>query len=219
MKRLAAFLAAMVLGGCSSSGSSDYAAYFQAVRESWHGSFGNGAVTRQQAAAVPYASMGVRFGDGQENLLVLGSDTGGDELWTSRAHIVVLTHDGRIRRTVGLANDLTALAPKAGVDLPPPFAALKGPVVFNLSADFADLGVYAAPIACRMTARGAETVVILGHGIHAVRVSELCRATSLNWFFTNSYWIDPENGFVWRSIQNLHPKGLIARTEIFRPPG
>ena len=66
-------------------------------------SFGNGRVTRDQAAAIPYASMGYRLDDGIRALLVLATDANGEQLWTSAAHVVIVTRDGRIVRTVGLA--------------------------------------------------------------------------------------------------------------------
>ena len=219
MRRAAVLLAALGLGACSSDGASDYSAYFKAVRESFGGSLGRGSVSRDTAAAIPYASMGVRFDSSNELLIVLASDTNGDQLWTSKAHIVLLTHDGRLRRTVGLDHDLSGLTAQAQGDLPPPGAALKGPTTFRATADFTDLGVFAAPITCRLAARGTETIRILGRGLSTVRVEETCWAPSLKWRYTNNYWADPENGFVWRSVQTVHPEGPVVQTEIFRPPG
>ena len=217
MRRSLAAALALLLGGCSSSGTSDYASYYALLRQGFRQSFGNGAIGRQEAAAIPYASMGVRLDDGPESLLVLGSDTSGDQLWTSKAKIVVMTHDGRILRTVGLEHDLTALAPQKGTALPPPGTALKGPQAFIMRADFADMGIYDAAIACGLAARRRETITILGRGLNTMRVDETCRAGSPSWNFTNSYWVDADTGFVWRSVQHLHPKGGVARTQIFRP--
>lgn len=213
----AVLLAALLLGGCTSGGNSDYQAYLQVVRQSLHQSFGSGGVTRAAAAAVPFASMGIRLGDAPESLLVLASDTNGDQLWTSKSNIVLLTRNGRIHHTVGLHQNLSALSATVGSNLNPALA-LKNPAMNSLSADFADIGVYAAAITCRMAAQRQETIVILGKAISTIRVDEACRSPSLRWNFTNQYWVDPESGFVWRTQQHVHPRGDILRTEIFRPP-
>lgn len=217
VRRGPAAILALLLCGCSSSGGSDYASYYALLRQGFSQSFGSGAISRQEAAAIPYASMGVRLDDGPESLLVLGSDTNGDQLWTSKAKIVVMTHDGRILRTVGLEHDLTALAPQTGTALPAPGAALTGSRAFILRADFADMGLYNTAVTCRMAAQRRETITILGRGLNTMRIDEACRADTMSWRFTNSYWVDAQSGFVWRSVQHLHPKGGIARTEIFRP--
>lgn len=219
MSRTAALFVALLLTGCSSGGNSDYKAYFQLMRQSVHGAMGDGAITRAEAAAVPYASMGVRIGDGPENLIVLASDTGGDLLWTSKTRIVIVTRDGRIVRTVGLTHDMGSLAPQTGQTLPSPAQALKQAYVTTRSMDFPDIGAYAVIIVCSSVSVGADSVTILGNRIATARVDEHCSSVARNWDFTDSYWVDPQNAFVWRARQHLHPDGDILTTEILRPPG
>ncbi len=52
-----------------------------------------------------------------------------------------------------------------------------------------------------------------------MRVDESCRSRKPEWSFTDNYWVDLDNGRVWRARQHVHPKGGIIETEIFRPPG
>lgn len=219
MKRAAALFAALLLAGCSSDGNSDYKAYFQLVRQSLHGAMGDGAVTRAEASTIPYASMGVRVGGSPENLIVLASDTNGDLLWTSKAHIVIVTRDGRIVRTVGLAHDMGGMAPQAGQAIPSPAQALKQAYVTTRSADFPDIGAYAVLIVCSSAPVGPQSISILGNVIATVRVDEHCRSVPRDWDFTDSYWVDAQSGFVWRAQQHVHPDGDMLTTEIFRPPG
>ena len=224
MKRVVwAFLAAgsaLLLTSCASGESASvWSDYFQMMKTSMAGGFGKQAVTRDQAGAVPYASMGWRLNGGPQSLIVLATDTNGDLLWTSAAHIVLLTHDGRIMRTVGLPHDVSGVMPAMGNSLPAPAAVLKGAFTSIRSVDFPDLGTYSVPISCKMVAVRRETISILGQPLTTVRADESCKSGTVGWSFTDSYWLNPESGFVWRSLQHLTPKGDTIETEILRPPG
>lgn len=210
-------IALLPLAACSAD--SDYGAYFQIVKQSFSHSFGNSGVDREQAAAIPYASLGYRLNDGPETILVLATDINGEQLWTSSAHVVLLTQDGRVKRTTGLPHNLGTLTPVRGPRLPAPASALEGPSTNNFTADFPDIGSYSTPIACRLTRTGRETIRILNQPIITVRVNEDCVSPNSRWRFRNSYWLDGQSGFVWRSIQHIHPGDDALEIEIFRPPG
>lgn len=210
--------ALLFLTACSSSGSSDYAQYWEMMRQSVSGTFGKSSITLQQAADIPYASMGWRLNGGPQNIIVLASDNGQEQMWTSAARIVLVTKDGRIKRTVGLPHDLAALAPRTNEDLKAPALAAKDPHPQQYTADFPDAGIYGAQIVCRAVSKGARAITILGQRIATTRIEENCGSQSQRWSFTNIYWVDAKTGFVWRSRQSIHPGGDMLETEIFRPP-
>jgi hypothetical protein len=210
-------IALLLLSACSSD--SDYAAYFQVVKQSFSHGLDSSGVSRTQAAAIPYASLGYRLNGGQESILILATDTNGEQLWTSSAHIVLLTQDGRVKRTTGLPHNLGTLAPAREPALPAPASALEGPSTNIFTADFPDLGLYSVPVACRLTAGGRETITILGQPVATTRVNEDCRSAKPQWHFHNSYWLGEQTRFVWRSVQQIHPGGDTLEIEIFRPPG
>ena len=219
MKRFATFVLSLALAGCNSTGQSDFAQFYQAARQSFATSFGSGRVTKDQAAAIPYASIGYRLNDGAEQLLVLATDANGEQLWTSNAHIVIVTRGGRIARTVGLPQDVSAVTPQTGLQLPAIAAALKGTETYTRLEDFPDLPAYGAAIICTAVSKGRETIAVLGRGISTARIDEACRSAELKWTFTDNYWLDPDSGLVWRSVQHIHPKGGKIEIETFRPPG
>lgn len=219
MKRYMALALSLALAGCNSTGQSDFAQFYHAVRQGVSASFGSGRITKAQAAAIPYASMGYRLNDGAEQLLVLATDANGEQLWTSNAHTVIVTRDGRIARTVGLARDVAAVTPRAGSQLPAVAAAFKGTVTYTRQEDLPDIPAYGATITCSAISKGRETIVILGRGIPTARIDEACHSAELKWSFTDSYWLDPDSGLIWRSVQHIHPKGEKIETETFRPPG
>jgi hypothetical protein len=206
----------VVLAGCNTARQSTYGQYFQFVTAAFKQEFGDGAITRQQAASVSFASMGYRINGGRELLIVLATDTAGEQLWTSAQHIVLVTRDGRVRRTVGLPQDVGATT--AAADMPSPAQALKAPFDSVRQVDFPDMGLYAIGMRCRASARGHTSVAILGTAIPTMRVDEKCSATGVDWNFTDSFWVDTDTGMSWKTIQHLHPKGEVIETEIFRPP-
>ncbi len=212
---------ALLAGGCSSSssGNTNYQQFYQVLRQSFSASFGNVRVTRQQAAAIPYASMGYTQGGGNQNLLVLGTDSGGELLWTSSAHVVIVTRDGRIVRTVGLGHDLSGLTTRDQKPLPAPAEAIRGPIVSVRLEDFSEHGLYGVLVSCRAHSVGRQSIKILGQAIPSLRVDEICTSRKPEWSFTDNFWVDGDNGLVWRSRQHIDPDGGILETEIFRPPG
>jgi hypothetical protein len=203
----------------SNSGNTSYAQFFQVMRQSWAASFGKVRVTREQAAAIPYASLGYNLEGGNQDILVLATDSGGDLLWTSAARVVIVTRDGRIVRTVGLGQDLSNVTSRDEKGLPPPAAAVRTPFSSTRLEDFADQNLYGLRLSCQTRLVGRQNVKILGQVIAALRVDESCSSRKPDWAFTNNFWVDKDSGFVWRSRQHLHPQGTPVEIEIFRPPG
>jgi len=205
------------LAGCAPN--STYGQYWQAMKQAFASGFGNGSVDRATAAKIPYASIGYRIGGGRQQILVLATDTGGQLLWTAASHVVLVTREGRIVRSVGLPHNIAALNPARGENPPPLKAALQQPYQTKWFADFPDSGAYGIAFTCVTASRGPAPVTILGTAIATVRVDENCREAGGRGSFTNSYWIDPQSGLTWRSIQQLDPAGEPIETELFRPPG
>jgi hypothetical protein len=211
----------LAAAGCSSanSGNTSYSQFYQILRQSWAASFGKVRITREQAAAIPYASLGYSIDGGNQGLLVLATDSGGDLLWTSAAHVVIVTRDGRIIRTVGLGRDLSNLTSRDEKGLPAPANAVQAPFTNTRLEDFPDLGLYGVRVSCRAALAGRQSIKILGQAIATLRVDEACSSRDPDWSFTDSFWVDRDTGFVWRSRQHIHPNGAMIETEIFRPPG
>ncbi len=220
MKSIALIAALLLLSGCDSTGTSDYTLYYQALRQSFAGGFGGHShVTKDQATAIPYASIGYRLNDGPEQLLVLATDSGGEQLWTSGAHVVIVTRDGRIVRTVGLTQDVSAVTPQKGQQLTSLAQVRERSLTTTRLEDFPSIPIYGAAVTCTANPRGPETIVVLGRGVTTRKVDESCRSDSLSWSFTDTYWVDPQSTLVWRSIQHVSPKGEKVEVETLRPPG
>jgi hypothetical protein len=202
---------ALGVGACSSDGGGDWIAMLKAVRTSWDSR--DAPIVIDQAAAIPFATLGIRIDGDREQILVLAMDNSGERLWSSAGHIAITTRLGRIVRTAGFGHDLGGFAVVEGSPLDWTTAH-----DFRWSADFADLGIYALPIQCRMTPAGKDPIEIFGKTFDTIRVDETCRAERLDWSFTNSYWVNPETGRVWQAIQHIHPQGPALEIRLLRPP-
>ena len=207
---------ALWLCACSSNNSTDWEQAYKAVQAAFDSSAS--AVTLQQAAAVPYASMGVRIDGGPEQMVVLAGGQTGPLLWTSAARIALETQNGRIIRTSGLPSNLGTTT----FSTPDPLATIEAspsPAEYRRTVDLPDQNIYSVALDCTMQAAGRETIKILGQDIPTLRVEEHCRSGRLDWDFTNEFWLGESSGFVWRSRQYIHPKLGAIDTEILRPPG
>jgi hypothetical protein len=212
--REAVLAGALLLAGCSSDGDTSWQDIYGAAKLAFSGD--GGAITLKQAASVPYASMGVRMGDGPEQMVVLASDAQSGQLWTSAAHIAVETRGGRIVRTSGFAHNLSAVA---GDD---PLAAFADPAAPARDTvrqiDFQDMNLFAVTLHCHIESEGSDPVTILGARIKTLRIEETCHSEKPDWSFTNVFWMDT-SGLVWKSVQHIHPDLDPLETEILRPPG
>ena len=205
----------VLLAGCANNGSSDYSLFYKMLRGSFTGR--NERIKLADAAKIPHASIGIAVGTEAERLLVLATNNGGDQLWTSSEHIVVSTRDGRIMRTVGLGHDLAGMTAGSGA-IPLIFSTAAHTVTDKRIMDLPDIGAYGTPVTCTARYVGTRTIKILGSAVNVFRVEEACAAPTLKWSFVNTYWLDMQNGRVWRSVQHVHPKLDAITTELLRPP-
>jgi len=207
---------ALALAGCGSQsgGMSDWSQIVGMAGDEFGPS---PSITLAQAAALPYASLGLRIGDGSQMMVVLAASTSGDRLWTSVAKLAITTRDGRIVRTAGLPVNVDTMRFQGGID-PILAAAQGGPPRESLRfADYWDLNIYSVPIRCVTVSRGPDSVVILGKSISTTKVEESCEGSTLDWTFTDTFWVG-SSGLVWKSIQHIHPNSDPIELEVLRPP-
>jgi len=198
-----------ILGGCSSD-NQDWVSLLQSARQAWVNR--DAPVGLNEAAAVPFATLGIRIDGGREQILVLATDSDGERLWTSGAHVAITTRGDRIVRTAGFGTDLSAVYSVSGE------RDLRRVSSSNRVADFRDIGRFGISITCKRTVTAYDPITILGKQFETTRIEEVCNADAVGWAFTNVFWISEKTGRVWRSIQHIHPKGPALELEILRPP-
>lgn len=210
--RIAAFLVAVgTLAGCGSD--SDFSQLGDMVWKSVGSIGGNGpGVERAQAAAVAYATLGVRYGSNAEAMLVLATKNGDEDEWLAGTQVSIVTRGGRIVRTVGLPYNLTGFqgpVPNTGPGAQPGS--------YHYLMDFSDRHLFGIFVNCTQTDVGAERIIIIG-GSHDTRhIVETCHAPQIDWDFENHFWKDAATGYVWESVQNIHPASDRLTLEVLRP--
>lgn len=210
--RIGALLAAVGLASCAGEGG-DAAKIGSLMFQSFTGGT---MITREQAAEIPYASIGVQLGSSSQGLAVLGKGVGDDRFWYSGNRILFVTRAGRVIQTVGLPYDLKH------VEIRGPngsFAAPGTAAKFMMVFDFEDLQSFNVIANCTDIDRGPETISILGSNIQTHHHIESCKCEQLDWSFDNDFWIDPKTGYVWQSVQDIHPRSSVLSVMVFRPEG
>ena len=206
-------LATLVLG-CGTN--SDQARY---VSLAWQLVSGQrGEVSREQASAIPFASLGVAIGRNDEGLMVLGLDEGERQEWYARTQMLAM-NNGRIVQSQGFPYNLTRLELRSrdGGTISTGGAPPTGPD-YTLVADYMDLSLIGAGAACRSTDTGEESIEILGTALTTRHIVEDCRIALIDWSFVNEFWVDPNTSFVWQSSQYVHPKLPRVTFRVLRPP-
>lgn len=207
--KLSAAAAAILLCGCSSESGMDFSDLWQIAKLSVGSD--DQKVTLQQAAAIPYASISASLGNNPQQILVLASNNGKQQLWTSASRIAIMIQNGRVIRTSGLPQNLSGFTPHGTTLVPAAGNSM------SYIADFTDIGAYSIEISCHTVSSTTQSIIVLGANVQADRIEEDCVAPKIDWTFTNIYWIDPAGITVWRSIQYFHPKSDPLEIETLRP--
>lgn len=159
-----------------------------------------------EARALPYASMEVSVGVSLPSLVVLGFIEGRQLHWVTADRIVLVTEEGRLVQTAGFANDMRVIRQQR---LPE-----EGGRRLVVDLDYRDL--YGIEIRCRTVESVAEFLDIRGHGIDAVRSTEVCQAQGVDWDFENTFWSDGA-GVIWKGIQYFSPEAPPLEFSIIKP--
>ncbi|MCY1307117.1 Group 4 capsule polysaccharide lipoprotein gfcB, YjbF [compost metagenome] len=125
-----------------------------------------------------------------------------------------MMRDGLVVRTVGFGHNLAATRLAAGA----PFAAGLHKVADGTASqrwvDFADGYQIGVPVQSRFEKKGLEQVDILGRSHTLLRVDESLSAPIDGLDVVNSYWVDPADGFVMASRQQVAPSLQVVITQI-----
>jgi hypothetical protein len=209
-------MALPLLAGCSSDPHSDSADMLKMLGQSFDTFTGDEGIPREQAAAIPYASIGVRVGGSAQAMLVLATQARNVCLWTSAAHIAVETQSGRITRTAGLPHNMSQSA-FSGSD-PLQSGLTRRGARCDYVIDLPDRNIFQAPVTYEMDAPVPDEIVILGAKLAVLHVRERGSCSVLDWQFVNEYWADTTSGFIWKSLQTIHPDLDAMEIVVFRRP-
>lgn len=209
--RLRAWLPALLLlHGCSDLSRSSYDTFRLALK-------GQPRVhpTAAQVTAKPYYQMQVDSARGSA-VLILGNLDGTRQDWYGAGGVVVFLEHGRIVKTAGLQANLDGLRVPASDPFARGLQHLAAPLAYQLDADWSPGYRYGVPITATLVPKGLVRIEILGQGHELLQVDEHWSAPGLGHEVTNHYWVDPHDGFVWKSEQTVAP-GVALTLQQLRP--
>ncbi len=175
-------------------------------------------VSLKTASEVNYASIGLILEDSPEVLLVMANKSGTDELYTLGYRISLVLREGRVVRTGGFAHDLMGMRWR-GPDIVREAVTHSGPVSGVRSFEIEDRGIERFEAQCSAVYAGDETIDILGSAVALRHIVENCSVPGMKWRFANEFWVAPDGGQIWASVQYVHPKVSPLRITVFRPAG
>lgn len=168
--------------------------------------------TAAAVAAKPYYQMFASTSSGQ-GVLILGNLDGTREDWYGRDGVVLFIRDGQIIKTTGLPQNLEDLHASQNNPFARGLQHLSGPLTIALHMDWSGYR-YGVPVQATLTRKGTREVSILGQTRRLLEVDESLTAPIAHWRAINQYWVDPANGFIWKSVQHIAPNQTLTLVQL-----
>ncbi|WP_130619738.1 YjbF family lipoprotein [Dyella amyloliquefaciens] len=204
-------LFSLALAGCTDVSRSS----LESIRQTWRGA-PRMTPSAQEVQAKPLFQMHVTAGSG-DAIVILGNVDGQRQLWYGKDGVVIVLEHGRVTQTVGLIQNLDASRMRSASD---PFATglhkLEAPATFEREDDWSPGYRYDVAVESRLTPSGSADIDILGTSHHVLLVTEDVTAKAAGYHAVNRYWVDPQDGFVWMSEQEVLP-GLTLKLVQLKP--
>ncbi len=216
---LGGFLASGV-AGCASNPNSTVSLFSKTVTSKGHLP-DEYPLSAAQIHDIPYATMGVRIASNPRAVIVLATAEGHTLQWVSADHVIFVTRDGWLLRTQGMQRDLAATRWLPDPDQNPlrsfvQTGVVPSPGVFR-EIDLGHANEQGIAIESRFEAGNDETIVIQGRTRQTRRINEIATMHAWRWKTRNSFWLDPQTGQVWRSVQQYCPEIPPIQFEVLKP--
>jgi hypothetical protein len=210
---------AVALSGCSS----DEASYFRRMGEMTRILISRPVqapqpqLTRAELNKIPYATIAVSSNGGPRAYLVPLADNGGFLDYRDEAGNSVRVRGGAVAGLQTAGNDLDGVL----YDQNDPIAHPRSPALwprhvwrqYQFSAINEDPHVIS--LSCVFQPTGPETIEIVEINYSVTAIREVC--TNARRQVVNTYWVDDETGFIWKSEQWLGPRIGAVVVEVIRP--
>lgn len=212
---------ALALGACSSAGPG----YLQRLGEQMAGAVAPEEaeppreLTRAELNEIPYATIAVSRADSPRAFLVPLADNGGYLDYRDSSGRSIRMLGGAVAATEGLVYDLEALRVdrRDPVAHATPLAEWPEQVHREYRYLLHETNDYGITLSCTYQPVARETIEIIEINFDLMRVSEVC--TNQRRKVTNTYWVEEDTGFIWKSDQWLGPDLGHLTVEIIRPHG
>jgi hypothetical protein len=154
-------------------------------------------------AAIDYDLMLVRADESGALATLPGEDaSNGVKTWLSADGFSLTTREGQIVGTRGFGGDILVADLAHAIEQLNPFSE-GGSYARSYSVLDAENKIITTSMICGLEKIGEAQISILGTERETYRFTEICTSERIS--FTNLYWIDPNDGFIWQSRQWVSP--------------
>ena len=173
--------------------------------------------TRAELDEIASAAIALSFEDTGRTVLVPLSDAGGYVTYQDRNRRGVRLHGGAVAGTLGFGQDLLAVRHQLDdpVADPTPLADWPGQVDREYQYRLRELANFSITVTCVFDRVVREEIEIVELRYDTIRIVETCRNARRS--FENTYWAEPDTGFIWKSRQWTGPNIRPVTVEIIRP--
>lgn len=189
---------------------------FDAVKYSIVG-FPEKPIKRDLVTKIPYASISAKVGSGPRSILILWRREHEDLHWMSADRAIVVTRHGRVVKTYGFPENLKATQGGGRDPVNKTLHDPKAPLDFNRSIDMDVDNRYGIPIKSVFESVGPRNITIAELEIKTILFVEKNTARTINWSFTNYFWVDAFDGFIWKSRQHIARGFSPIEIEVLKP--
>ena len=173
-------------------------------------------ITRELIDNIPYASIRLKIGKGPAGLLILENKERKKNTWLSADQVTIVEREGKIIRTLGLTNNLTSIRPQSVNYVE--FVKNKDNPVYKSFISLDNPEVFELELKVKVLNKGLEEIEIVDKKYSLIHFIEEKENRYLRWKSKDHYWVDPEDGFVWKSIQNIAPNIPPILIEVTKKP-
>lgn len=216
-----ALTGALALAACSSAGESYLQRLGGFVRQTITGPEAPEAPRRELSRAelneIPFATITVSVAGGRRVVLVPLVDNDGYLDYRDSSQRGVRMKGGAVTATSGLVFDLNAVRFDSADPIANQTPLTEWPDRVYREYQYRERHgqPYGITLSCTYQQVARETIEIVEILFDVVRVSEVC--TNQRRQVTNTYWVDAESGFIWKSEQWVSPRLGSLTIEIIRP--
>lgn len=177
-------------------------------------------LTRAELAQVPFATVAISTPDSPRAFVAAVANNKGFVSYQDQTRRSIVLEGGLLVATHGLGYNLSAVKHQSTdpVARQTPLADWPGQLVRNYQFALTGAEDYDITVNCALSQIARERIEIVELFFDVVRVNETCSNGKSS--FTNTYWVEPETGFIWKSVQWIGPRQPELFTlEIIRPIG
>ena len=174
-------------------------------------------LTNNQIANIPYASMYLRLDGGRQLFVVLGYDEDGQQKWITQDRAMVVIQNGRLVKTLGLADNLNDVTNLQQDPLHSPLRLTEG-ASWTRILSWTEKGQIRTGTAVSHFTRQKDEVLDLAGQKVACRVwQEDVQLTESGKSWHNTFWIDTTSGEIRQAEQTLGADYFPVTTTILKP--